>query len=174
MSGSKRVRAMGRAERRGDDWRGDRESGLRWAGRADRASRRVIGLMGLGAGVVIMGCSHPAVFDVGSELSPRSAQACVVQNLVDYGYRITDNNRRDGLVRAERQGTFLGFALHDEFDLIEVVIYERDYGETSIQYTAARLEYEHGGAEISGPRGDVEETARDIAYICSGHQDRAR
>lgn len=137
--------------------------------------RRALAIAGLGAGLVMMGCSHPAVFDVGSDLSPRSAQACVVQNLVDYGYRITDNNRRDGLVRAERQGRFLGFALHDEFDMIEVAIYERDRGETSIQYTAARVEYEGHGAEFRGPRDDVEETAREIAYVCSGqHQQPSR
>ena len=136
--------------------------------RAGRKMRKVVGMAGLGAGLVMMGCSHPAVFNTATDLSPRTAQSCVVQNLVDHGYRITDNNRRDGLVRAERQGRFLGFALHDEFDMIEVVIYERDYGETSIQYTAARVEYEAHGAEFRGPRGDVEETARDIAYLCSG------
>lgn len=162
MNGSERVRGKG--------WTGAKE-----LDQTDRRSpgprvRRLLGVAGLGAGMTLMGCSHPAVFDSRTELSPRSAQSCVVQNLVDHGYRITDNNRRDGLVRAERQGTFLGFALHDEFDMIEVVIYERDYGETSIQYTASRVEYEHGGAEFRGPRGDVEETAREIAYLCSGER----
>ena len=133
-----------------------------------KRARGVLGVGGLGACLALVGCSHPAVFNTASDLTPRSAQACVVENLVDHGYRITENNRRDGIVRAERQGHFLGFALEDEFDLIEVVIFRREYGETAIQYMAGRLEYEPHGPELSGPRGDVEDTARDIAYICSG------
>lgn len=122
----------------------------------------------VGAGLLLVGCSHPTVFDAGSTLRPRNVQACVVEQLIDHDYRIVENNRRDGFVRAERPVRFLGFKVTDEWDVIEVFIYARERGETFAQYTAARVELELGGPEFRGPRDDVEETAHAIAYACSG------
>lgn len=137
---------------------------------AEVGSGRALGATGIaaaGACLALVACSPPTVFDVQSSLEPRTAQTCVVHELVDRGYRVTENNRRDGFVRGERPGRFLGFTLSDEWDVIEVFVLDGGYGETTIQYMAGRLDYDDHGVELKGPRDDVEETARDIAYRCS-------
>ncbi len=136
-------------------------------GRGSESGRRFGGSAGLTAALLLVGCSSPEVFDVQSRLSPRSSQACVVDELVHRGFRVTENNRRDGFVRAERPGRFWRFQLSDEWDIIEVFIYEPRQGDTVIQYMAGRLDVDEDGVDVRGPKGDVEEAARDIAYACS-------
>jgi hypothetical protein len=105
------------------------------------------------------------VFTVATALPVYDVHQCVTEGLVDGGFRVVESRREDGIVKAERQGTILGFASSDRLDIIDVVIYERADGQTGIQYTAGRLILDEG--KLEGPDDEVEAIAQGIADYCS-------
>jgi hypothetical protein len=116
--------------------------------------------------LAIVGCTPPMVFAVATTRPAYDVHQCVTENLVRSGFRVVESRRDDGIVRAERQGTILGFLDHDELDIIDVVIFEQEDGRTGIQYTAGRLILDEGG-RLEGPKGDVEAIADRVATYCS-------
>ena len=114
----------------------------------------------------VAGCTPPVVFTVATALPVYDVHQCVTEGLVEGGFRVVELRREDGIVKAERQGTILGFLDHDELDIIDVVIFEQEDGRTGVQYTAGRLILDEGG-RLEGPKGDVEAIADRVATYCS-------
>jgi hypothetical protein len=119
-----------------------------------------LGLLG------VAGCTPPVVFTVATAMPAFDVHRCVTENLVESGFRVVESRREDGIVKAERQGDFLGFPNPKELDIIDVVVYERRDGRTGIQYTAGRLRLDEGW-RLEGPEDDVEAIADGIAEHCS-------
>lgn len=132
--------------------------------RADGRRSRVWALPLL-AGLLVTGCTPPVVFTVATAMPAVDVHECVVEGLVENGFRVVESRREDGIVKSERQGTILGFPSSDRLDIIDVIIYERADGRTGIQYTAGRLILDEG--KLEGPDDDVEALADRIADRCA-------
>lgn len=142
------------------------ENGGRQVRARARERRSLAGGVVVLACLVLAGCTPPMVFTVATTMPAYDVHQCVTENLVRAGFRVVDSRREDGIVRAERQGTILGFVNHDELDIIDVVIFDQEDGRTGIQYTAGRLHLDEGG-RLEGPEGDVEAIADRVATYCS-------
>jgi hypothetical protein len=127
--------------------------------------RRVTGGIALMALLGVAGCTVPVVFTVATVMPAIDVHQCVVEGLVESGFRVVESRREDGIVKSERQGDFLGFPDPGELDIIDVVIYERADGRTGIQYTAGRLILDEG--KLEGPEDEVEAIADRIAGRCA-------
>jgi len=127
-------------------------------------SRRMIAVAILGGGVA--SCAPPVVFTVNSTVPAPDVHRCVTEQVIDHGFRVVESRREDGILKAERLGTFLGFPDPDELHVIEIVIFRRADGSTAVQYTAGRVAFDEGPA-LQGPDDDVAHIADRIADLCS-------
>jgi hypothetical protein len=132
----------------------------------DRVRSGGLALLALLACLTVAGCTPPVVFTVATAKPAYDVHRCVTESLVQSGFRVVESRRDDGIVKAERQGDFLWFPDPKELDIIDVVIYEREDGQTGIQYTAGRLLLDEE-PRLEGPEPEVEAIAEGIADDCS-------
>lgn len=119
--------------------------------------------------VLLAGCvatiDPPVVADVRATRPLREVHQCVTEQLVDRGYAITETRRDDGVVHAEmiraatRQTTTSVVS-----DRIEVLIFERSGGDTSIQYVADTFLVD-GGHRV-GPTPEVAALPEALSRAC--------
>jgi hypothetical protein len=143
-----------------------RGNGLGSVATRERLGRRAVRLGALLLGVGAAGCTPPVVFTVVTASPAYDVHQCATQEVVEHGFRVVESRREDGILKAERLGTFLGFADPEELDIIEILIFRRSDGRTGIQYTAGHVDFSDGPG-LQGPDDDVERIANRIADRCS-------
>ena len=115
------------------------------------------------------GCSlphPPAIFDVQTRQIQGDVHRCVIAELVDSNFQITESRIADGIVRALRAATERWSYFLAEWDLIEVLIFARNDLSTGLQFTSRTLIGDKKDDKEKAVSDDVQRVARDIAATC--------
>lgn len=118
----------------------------------------------------------PVIFDISSQRPLRDTHQCVTEQVVDADFSVTETRRDDGVIHAVRYfeetrqvpsttGNRVVERTMEEWQRIEVLIFERNDGSTSIQYTAASGDTRTG--PWTAPSEPMMHLAQQVANACS-------
>lgn len=119
--------------------------------------------------LAVSGCSlphPPVIFDVQTRQIQRDVHRCVIAELVDSDFQITESRVDDGIVRALRAATERWSYFVAEWDLIEVLIFARNDLSTGLQFTSRTLIGDKEDGKEKVPSADVQMVAREVADTC--------
>lgn len=128
-----------------------------------------LGLLLAGGITACVTIAPPVVRDIPAHRPLRDVHQCVTEQLVDAGYLITETRRDDGVIEGEQAAkiSYLRGGSEfkaDGFNAVDVLIFERADGSTSIQYKAISMTRDR---ELTSPTEEVKVTADRIATACA-------